>query len=227
MDILYPPVCAVCGERLEPHERQVCVMCRYTAPLTGYWNNEKNPLTEQFFATPAIEQASALLFYRLDSDWRRLIHDFKYRQRWALAEELGRWYGRLLAEGHLYDDIDLIIPLPLHPLRLLMRGYNQSFYLAKGISHHLHARVDTRSVRRVRYTRSQTRLSRLDRSRNVASAFRVTDGEALRGRHLLLVDDVLTTGSTVEACADAILQAVPDCRISVAVLALPPQTKRG
>lgn len=222
MRLLYPPVCVVCGRMLADDEEHICLTCRFLAPVTGYCEKPYNPLFESFLGRVPLQSASAMLFYETSSPWRRLIHDFKYHDRWALAEEMGRWYGRLLKQSGYYNTIEVVVPLPLHPLRFLMRGYNQSYYLARGIAEALEAEVDTRSVKRVRYTRPQARMRRRDREKNVASAFRVVNPAALEGRHILLVDDVLTTGNTLEACANAIMEAQVTCKISIAVLATPP-----
>jgi ComF family protein len=160
-----------------------------------------------------------MLYFRQESGWQRMIHDFKYRSAWRVARELGRWYGRRLAESGWYGDVDLIIPMPLHPLKQLQRGYNQASYLAEGMGLSMGVKVERRAVRRARYTSSQAQTPMRQRASNVEDAFAVRRAELLRGKHLLIVDDVLTTGSTVAALCSAILRAVPDCRISVAVLA--------
>ena len=154
------------------------------------------------------------------SGWRRLIHSFKYRGAWRTAREMGGWYGRCLRESGLYDGIDVVVPLPLHPFKRCRRGYNQSEYLAEGIAAELGVPVDRQSVRRRRNTASQALKSRRERAANVEGAFAVRRPERLAGRHILLVDDVMTTGSTLLACASEILRAVPGCRISLAALAV-------
>lgn len=220
--LFFPPLCPVCGERMERGEQCVCTLCRAAAPLTGFWTERDNPVVRKFWGQLPVEQASAFLFYTRGSRWRRLIHDFKYHGMWRRAYEMGCWYGRCLRESGLYDDIDTVVPLPLHTLRLCRRGYNQSELIARGIAEQLDAALDTRSVRRRRNTSSQARTPKYDRGRNVAGAFSVRRPERLAGRHLLLVDDVLTTGHTMTACAEAILGAAPGCRISIAALASPP-----
>jgi ComF family protein len=139
---------------------------------------------------------------------------------WQIAYNLGVWYGAELKASTLYDDVDIIIPLPLHPIKSIMRGYNQSRYLAEGIAKMLGATVDSSAIRRTRNNPSQARLKRGERWESVDNLFRVTKPERLRGKHILIVDDVLTTGATLYNCMLAIHTALPDARISFATLAV-------
>ena len=147
--LLFPARCAVCGEPLARGERTVCTFCRATAPLTGYWNEADNPVARKCWGLVPVERASGFLFFVHGSGWRRLIHGFKYRGAWRTAREMGAWYGRHLRESGLYDDVEVVVPLPLHPFRRCRRGYNQSEYLAEGIASQLGVGVDRRSVRRI------------------------------------------------------------------------------
>lgn len=218
--LFFPPCCPVCGEPLAPGEHTVCTFCRTTAPLTGFWNDVDNPVARKCWGLLPVERASGFLFFIHGSGWRRMIHRFKYRGAWRTARAMGEWYGRCLRESGLYDDVELVVPMPLHPLRRCRRGYNQSEYIAEGIAAQLGVGVDRHSVRRKRDTPSQAQKSRLERSRNVEGAFAVHRPERLEGRHVLLVDDVLTTGNTMLSCAGEILRAAPGCRISIAALAV-------
>jgi len=218
--LFFPPRCLVCGEPLTRGEHTICTLCRTMAPLTGYWREADNPVFRKFWGLVPVERASGFLFFIHGSGWRRLIHGFKYRGAWRSARAMGEWYGRCLAESGLYDDIDVVVPLPLHPFKRMRRGYNQSEYLAEGIAAQLGVGIDCRSVFRHRNTAAQALKPRRERAGNVEGAFCVRRPERLVGRHILLVDDVLTTGSTMASCAAGILRAVPDCRISVAALAV-------
>ncbi len=218
--LFFPPHCAVCGEPLAEGERTVCTLCRAMAPLTGFWREADNPVFRKCWGLVPVERASGFLYFVAGSGWRRLIHGFKYRGAWRTAREMGAWYGACLKEGGWYDDVDGVVPLPLHPLQRWRRGYNQSEYIAEGIAARLGVGVDRRSVRRRRNTASQALKPRRERAANVENAFVVKSPERLAGRHVLLVDDVMTTGSTLLSCAGEILRAVPDCRVSIAALAV-------
>lgn len=217
--LFFPAVCAVCGEPLTESETTLCTLCRITAPLTGYEAEAYNPVLAKFEGLIPVEHASAMLFFQQGSGWQQLIHHFKYHNRWRIAYEMGRWYGTRLKQSGLYEDVDWVIPMPLHPLKQYRRGYNQATYLAEGIARELGVRVARRAVKRSRNTSSQARTPHRERAANVEGAFAVRRPEQLRGCHLLLVDDVLTTGSTITSLVEAILAVVPDCRISVAALA--------
>ena len=218
--LFFPARCAVCGEPLETGERTLCTLCRATAPLTGYWREADNPVVRKCWGLVPVEQASGFLFFVHGSGWRQLIHGFKYRGAWRTARSLGEWYGRYLRESGLYDGVECVVPLPLHPFKRCRRGYNQSEYIAEGIASQLGVPVERHCVYRRRNTASQALKPRRERAGNVEGAFAVRHPERLAGRHLLLVDDVMTTGSTLLSCAGEILQAVPGCRISLAVLAV-------
>ncbi len=218
--LLFPPHCAVCGDTLTEGERCVCTLCRTMAPLTGYWREADNPVWQRCSAQLPVVRASGFLFFVHGSGWREMIHSFKYRGMWRRARYMGAWYGSALRDSGLYGDIDVVVPLPLHPRKRMSRGYNQSEYIADGIAEALGVKVLRGNVRRTRNTESQARMPRRERAANVAEAFSVRNPEALSGRHILLVDDVMTTGSTLLSCAAEILRAVPDCRISIAALAV-------
>lgn len=218
--LLFPPRCPVCGTELHEEDRLFCMVCRTTAPMTGFCGKAANPLAERLRAEFPIEQASAFLWYVAGSGWQRAVHDLKYRGRWRTARELGLWYGTHLAESGLYAGAECVVPVPLHPRRLAGRGYNQADYAAEGIAERLRVPLLRSAVKRLRDNPSQTTRSSAERWENVRDLFAVRRPERLAGRHLLLVDDVVTTGSTLLSCTEAILRAVPDCRISIAALAL-------
>lgn len=217
VSLFFPPVCAACGSPLSDGEALLCNRCRWDIPLTHYWEHDDNPLAERLRGHIPMVHASAFYFFTHQSQFRALIHDFKYRGRWRSALRMGEWFGAEIAP--YYGDVDVIIPIPLHLRRRLKRGYNQSEYIARGIGKALGKPVDTRLVARRKHTRSQATQAGGERWDNVDDIFKVRKPADIAGRHVLLVDDVVTTGATVISLAEAILRAAPDCRISIAALA--------
>lgn len=220
LHLFLPRCCAVCGRGLVDGEFLLCTACRWNMPLTNSWSDPGNPIREKMHALIGAEQAAALFYYQKRSGYDALIYRFKYRGHGSLSYTLGRWLGEELKRSGHYDDIDVIVPVPLHPLRLFKRGYNQSELLARGIATVLKVPVRSRLLIRKVHNRSQTYHAQTDRWENVAGIFALRSPHRLEGRHILLVDDVLTTGATLESCAGAIRARVTDCRLSVATLAV-------
>lgn len=218
--LFYPPLCPVCGGELPEGGRTVCTLCRMTAPLTRFWEQADNPMMRRLWGLAPVEQAAAFIWFVEGSGWQRLIHDFKYNGRWRLALEMGRWYGGCLADAGVFAGVDALVPVPLHWMRRVRRGYNQSEYLARGLAGALGKPYWTGCLRRRVNNPSQTRTRTAERWANVHDIFAVRHAEQLAGRHILLVDDVFTSGSTIISCAETIVRAAPDCRISVATLAV-------
>lgn len=225
-ELFFPPICPVCGKRMGEGARIVCTACRGEAPLTGFCREVDNPVVHKFWGLVPLVHACSFLYFVGGGGYRRLIHRFKYQGGWRLAQSMGEWFGSELAAGGLYAGVDVIVPVPLHRRRLLQRGYNQAAYLAQGMAAALHATVDTRSVIRYRYNTPQALRRRSERWENVKGIFAVRYPARLAGKHILLVDDVLTTGATIGACAEAILREVPDCRLSIATLAVSERSLR-
>lgn len=218
--LLFPQECIVCGEHVDDAMHNICMQCRLNTPLTYYWLKEQNPVKEKFDGVVPIVHGSSFIFYAKGSIWQDMVHRFKYGDMWRTSIIMGRWYGAELKASGLYDDIDVIVPVPLHPIKLLKRGYNQSTYLAEGIAQTLGVTVDTRSVRRIRNNPSQARRGARDRWDNVDNIFTVTNSERLCGKHILVVDDVLTSGATLTTLLTTLSNAIPNCRISIATLAV-------
>lgn len=220
--LFFPEICLVCGRKLSDGERVMCTECRVTMPLTA--RTGADSLNERFDNHFDTVCAVSFFDYIHGSPHSRIILNIKFRGCRKAALEMGRWFGRRLRdEGSPVCSADIIVPLPLSRRRTEERGFNQSELIARGIGMETGIAVETRAVARVRYSDPQSlQRSRLDRFRNVTGAFAVTHPELLAGRHIVIVDDVVTTGSTVTACVTAILEAVPDCRISIAALSAVP-----
>lgn len=197
----------------------MCLGCALELPLTGFHHATDNEATARLAGRFPFERATAHLHFTEESLSQHLIHLLKYGRRAGIGTALGNAFGAALNEEGWMHDVHLILPVPLHPKKEAARGFNQSALLAEGMSNATGIPFDARALRRIRHTESQTRKTRAERIENVAGAFAVRHPRKLEGKHILLVDDVLTTGATVEACAQAIL-AVPGTRVSVATLAI-------
>lgn len=216
--LVAPRLCPVCGKALGDDELVVCTLCEITSPLTYLWQERDNAMTLALRDIMPVETAAALVWYVARTPWSRVVHSFKYKGKWLLAYNLGRWFGRILRSSGNFDDIDVVIPVPLHWARRLWRGYNQSEYLARGIARELGVKADLRSVKRSRYNRAQVSKSHSERWGNMAGVFEVRRPKSLQGKHILLVDDVFTTGATMISLGQALLSSVADCRLSVVTL---------
>ncbi|MDD2195868.1 MAG: phosphoribosyltransferase family protein [Bacteroidales bacterium] len=216
--IFYPRVCGVCNTDLIHAEKVICLSCLYKMPLTRFWNDADNPIAQTFWGRVEIENACAYFFFAKGSKYRPLLHQLKYKGKYEIGVELGLIFGQTLAKSDLYKGIDYTIPVPLHPKKLRIRGYNQAEAIAEGIAKGLDIGMDTSHLVRKEFTETQTRKSRTERIKNVADAFELKNGSELKGKHLLLVDDVITTGATIEACAAKLL-TVEGCKVSVGALA--------
>lgn len=218
ISLLFPRLCYGCGNHLMRNETLICTECYILIPRTNYHLKPDNPVSQLFWGRCLIEKAAAFSFYTKDSRIRKLIHQLKYMGIRELGSELGRIYGNSLKSSGFLEEIDLIIPVPLHPSKKRQRGFNQSDLISRGISETTGIPMNSDLLVRKTVTKTQTRKSRYDRWTNVQDIFRVTDQDKLKDMHILLVDDVITTGSTIEACANEILKA-ENVKVSVVALA--------
>ncbi len=216
--LIYPPRCLVCREVMEGVSAKICARCLSKISITRFWSYSDNAMAERARdLQPMIVEASALLFY--DSYSRPMIHRIKYYREWRGALYLGELLGAYLATSDLYRDIDVVVPIPIHPLRRVERGYNQSEYIATGVAKELGVATNFCSLYRARYSSPQAGKEQVDRWGDDEGGFMVRNGESLEGKHILIVDDVYTTGSTMYRSIEAIIASVASCRISIATLA--------
>ncbi|MBL7112037.1 MAG: ComF family protein [Bacteroidales bacterium] len=216
INLIFPKVCPACGELLMKNESVICAGCLYALPRTNFHLERDNPVAKTFWGRVRLENATSFYSYQAGSYLRRLIHELKYKGFKEIGEELGRQFGNEL-QATAFNESELIIPVPLGKRKMKKRGFNQSECIARGLSLSMGKAVNTTAVIRTRNTRTQTKKSRYDRWLNVEDSFRVVDANALQEKHILLVDDVVTTGATIEACASEILK-VPGAKVSVATL---------
>ncbi len=221
-DFILPRICCVCGKRLGVNEQHICSPCLMHLPFTNYHTVEHSLLEKQFWGLFPIEKAVAL-FHHDGEKTRRIIYHIKYWKRPKIATFLAAMYAQELKDVHFFDDIDCIVPLPLHWRKQLKRSYNQSHYIAKGIHQVTGLPVYYHVVKRENNNPSQTHLSIHERQENVKDVFRLTHPEKIENKHILLVDDVTTTGATLTSCAKELCKA-PYVKISILTLAVAART---
>ncbi len=221
-DILYvflPEECHVCGRHLSKWEHKLCGKCYSSLPRTLYHRMKDNPMELRLAGFIPFHRASALLFYSPDTAVTTIIHDFKYRKFPSLAYFMGKKMGEELLPPGFFTDIDMIVPIPMHWIKKMFRGYNQVELLAEGVHEVVNIPVDN-CLRMRRYHKTQTKLSHEERRRNMEGLFKVVNPEELTDKHILILDDVCTTGATLRSAAAAILDANPKVRISFLTLAV-------
>ena len=218
ISLLFPRLCYGCGDHLLRNEKIICTGCFVTIPRTNYHIDKDNPLEQLFWGRCHIEKAAAFSFYNKGSRIQNLIHHLKYKGIQEIGYELGRIYGLSLESSGFLSDIDLIIPVPLHPSRKRVRGFNQSEVISSGIADVSGKQLNTESLSRIKSSTTQTRRSRYERWTNVEGIFHFSQPENFYNKHILLVDDVVTTGSTIESCSREILK-IEGAKVSVVALA--------
>ncbi len=218
LDFASPRACRMCGGRLSFSEEYVCMGCLASLPLTRYHLDPyENRLARIFWGRIPIERAASLFFYQPNTKSGSIIHDIKYNNQPRMAYFLGRVMAKAIISSGFFDGIDIIIPIPLSKKRQRQRGYNQSERIALGVSAITDIEVRTDIVKRIKDNVSQTSLSTIERRENVSGIFALEKQEDLKGKHILLIDDVMTTGATLTACAEMILEA-GDVRFSILTL---------
>ena len=199
--LLHPSVCAACGTSLFKWEKLVCTRCRTLLPKTGYEQHEENPLARMFYGKVRLKAVTACYFFSKEGKVQHLIHELKYKGNADAGVFLGQELGKTIKEAPLFQGLDFLIPVPLHPKREKQRGYNQSMMIARGISDVTGIPVGAKFLFRSVDTATQTHKTKEERWLNVKDIFELRNAEKLEGKNVLLVDDVLTTGATLEACA--------------------------
>lgn len=205
IDIIAPRACVVCGSRLAAGEEVMCAACNLHLPRTEYGKTaHDNPLNRMFWAKIPIERAASLFFYSAHSASSNILYALKYGNHPEIGETMGRMIALEYQRDGFFEGIDMIVPVPLARKRERQRGYNQSREIALGISAVTGIPINHNLVERTSFNGSQTHLGRWDRQENVDKVFRLKCVDELEGKHILLIDDVITTGATITACAKAI-----------------------
>ncbi|NJM15224.1 MAG: ComF family protein [Bacteroidales bacterium] len=204
LGLFLPPICAACEKLLVIGEQELCIVCLAKLPTTNIANLKSNQVEMLLRGRVKIELATAFLEYRKENIVQQLVHKFKYKGLKQLGPFLMSYLGSSLKDSD-FQQIDMVLPVPLHRKKLLERGYNQSEMLAIALAKILNRPMEAGAVKRVHYNKTQTRKGRLDRLENVQGIFRVLKPQRIKGKHILIVDDVVTTGSTIESLATELL----------------------
>jgi ComF family protein len=217
-EMFYPDLCIACNDRLVSQEKFLCMHCWQDLPVTNFHLSTENKVAMLFWGRVQIENATSYFAYNKGSNYQHLIHFIKYKGLKELGFETGLRFGHVLKNTAFFGDADIIVPVPLHPEKEKQRGYNQSEWIARGLGTSMHKPVSVNNLVRKVHTSTQTRKNRFERWENVDNIFEITNPDEFAGKLVLLTDDVVTTGSTLEACVSGLLK-ISDTRVSIATLA--------
>lgn len=216
--LFYPKLCAICDEKLVENETTLCTICRHDLPLTNFLDYTDNKIVDTFYGSVLIEKGYSLLFYRKKSATKKLIHDLKYKGNEEIGLFFGNWLGEILAENNQFKDIDYLVAVPLHPKKLRERGYNQVTKFGETLSTHLKIPYSENNLARISSTKTQTFKARFERFSNLDTKFLLKNPAFFNNKNVLLIDDVITTGATLQACAKEFSKAT-NCKISILTMA--------
>jgi ComF family protein len=217
LNLLFPNYCVACDTALAGNEDTICTSCIANLPVTNFWNYSDNPVEKIFWGRVLVENAASFVYFEKGGSFQNLLHHLKYKGKKNIGFLLGRTFGLKLINTK-FEDIDIIIPVPLHKSRLHKRGFNQSETIAIGLGKTLKKPVNTNLVKRSVATNTQTNKNRFDRWQNVENAFIVINPKYLQNKHILIVDDVITTGATSESLIQELIK-IKDVKVSFVALA--------
>lgn len=217
-NIFFPEVCLCCYEHLVTNETVICLSCRHDLPLTNFSFEKNNIVEKSFYGIIPIENATALFYFLKKGKVQQLIHELKYNKQQQVGTFMGNWLGCELLESNRFNNVDYIIPVPLHRKKLKTRGYNQVTTFGKSLANKLAIEYNNTFLVKVSSTKTQTKKLRLDRFKNLQEQFIVQNNSHLKNKHILLIDDIITTGATLESCCKA-FEKIEGLKISIACMA--------
>lgn len=222
LHLFYPHVCTGCGSDLIQNGNLICLACLNNLPQTNFAQHANNPIEKIFWGRIPLTAAHCEFYFSKESLIQQLIHQLKYKGNKEIGFYMGELMGKSLLNSNRFNNIDALIPLPLNAAKERKRGYNQAAIICEGMSAVMNVPVVKNNVLRQRYTDTQTKKHRTERWQNVADSFIIKNEATLMGKHLLLVDDVITTGATLEACGEVMLN-IEGVKLSIAALAQAPK----
>lgn len=219
INLFFPAVCAGCHSLLLSNENMICTQCRHDIPLTNHHLNPENEAFKKFYGRILVEYSSAMLYFHKKGIVQELIHNLKYKGQEEIGTVLGEWYAEDLKNQELLKSVDEIIPVPLHKRKFRERGYNQVTGFGLALSNNLNISYNPTLLVRNVYSKTQSKKNLLNRSEGIDTVFDVLYSEKDHNKHFLLIDDVMTTGATLEACSHALLK-IPGAKISIVCMAM-------
>lgn len=219
LNLFFPKVCLGCQNYLTDNEQTICTTCRHQLPLTNFHFDTSNAVHKIMYGRVKLDQATALLHFSKKGIVQQLMHNLKYRGHEVVGQFLGEWLGEELKNSESYKAVDVVIPVPLHKTKQKQRGYNQVDKFGKALASALKAEYNSNVLVKTSATKTQVFKDRLKRSSTVEANFTTTEQGTLKNKHVLLVDDIITTGATLEACANALL-VIEGLKLSVATMAI-------
>lgn len=216
--LFYPKICTSCKKSLLNNEKLVCTYCRHDLPIICYNDFKKNKITAMFYGKVSIESANTFLLFQREGKVKELIHALKYKSNQKVGTFLGNWFGKILLDKGAFQNVDIIIPVPLHKAKERKRGYNQLTTFGKSLGNILQIDYKERLLVRTSSSETQTFKNKIERFSNATTRFKVLNSKTLENKHILLIDDVITTGATLEACCVE-LQEIKGVKISIVTMA--------
>lgn len=217
-NLLFPKTCPGCENLLLENESTICTHCRHDMPFTLHHLNPENETAKKFYGRLPVEHASSMVYFHKEGIVQQLIHNLKYRGREDVGTLMGQWYAQDLKNVEALASVDEVIPVPLHKKKLRERGYNQVAAFGKALAEGIGVPYNENILLRTSYTKTQTKKNIAARAEIIGSAFDVAFSDNDTGKHFLLIDDVITTGATLESCGRALLK-IPGAKVSIVTIA--------